>query len=668
LAKDRKVIYTLAVETDPSVKKAFDDLTAGFKAAEAASKSAGKAAKEAASEAKSAVTRGGGKGGFSAGYDKAARDESRRMIAEEKREREQRLREMAADVQREKRILADRVRANVEASRAQRDAARETKAGYYRARAAAAGPARSGGVSTDDEMRLHVESLGRQYAEAERLDRRRVAASSKAWKDTGQAVNAATHAVVSYGRAMVLLSAADEESAQRMLQKIAKFEAFASVLTGTISVVKAGTSAWRAYQAAAAAAALASGAAAARGGRGGAVGGMLSSGLSMLGRGAAAAAPIAGMAGIATIGLGVAGMGAVALKALAQGKSVKDALIKAGGDLYDGVLEFTGFGDMAGSAAKKAKKAALKARQDMEDASRDFIVRQSGYGEYGAIQRERSLGESAATPRSAADIRGSLRRQMLGGSGRDFARDSRQASAASAFTSDELSFADMQKRNLSSSYNADARLEVEKRIEQLHRQQIDDAKELARIEMESKREKIDGERAAHAMLRSRAQDARRMLQDEQNAKKSAAVRFGTMSESEQQRTLQAIRKLKAGGEVNRQDEEFARSVGGAAATYADESAIRRAKKAGFDEIDQFAYAPRILGAQARVNNLNLQVDAKQEIVVKLEADYDKQLKAVTDKLGPLFESVQQTILNGVELKLAQLRTEIALRDAQDGSR
>lgn len=687
MAKDRKVVYTLVVEAGAGNAKTVADVAAQFKELEKNSK----AAQKAINEANAAVGKGGrsgGKGGsFGAGFDKAARDEMRRAAAEEKREREAILRDKERDFLREKKINAERIRANVDASRAAREAAKETKSGNYQNRQAAeekkaaeatkaaaaakkladkeaAAAAKQAAIEErreneanikataaaqkqaakeaaaaqkaaakeaadfEKQMSRQVGTLGRQYGQRERAGKQADALTTKAWKDAGQAVGAATGAMVSYGRAVVLASAADEESAQRMLQKIAKFEAFASVLTGTISLVKAGTSAWKAYQAAAAAAALAQGAGVAgRAGMGAALGGMA--------RSAGKAGLIGG--GIA-LGAGVGMVGLSALGGIASGKGVGASLSKASGDIWEGIKEFLGISDLAESAAKKAKRAMENARQSMADADALFGVREGGERELLNLGRERAM--------------------MGPGSERDKLR------AALKGTREEISFKESQISGLGNHVGIGTQQTMADSLVMLRRQELVDVKEIARVEMEAKRAKIDGEKEALGILRNRAQEARRALQDVQNASKDAATRFGGLSDSEQRATLMAARKAASGGSLTREEEERLRNnAGGALATAADESARKRAMKAGFGEIGNLAFNPLLQKAQAQINTLNAKVEARNEITVKMEADYKRTAEATAKAMQPVFDKLTEALVQQMELMVRKLNEEVALRAA-----
>lgn len=204
MAKDRKVIYTLALEADPASKKVADDFANSFKAAETAAKNATKAAKEA----KAAMSAGpasarGGKGGFIGGYDKASAAEQRRALADEKRERDANIRERLA---------------------AEKAAAREAA------------------------------SITKQRANAEKAASRESEQAAKKTIEAQYKLNAAAKQVlsgfVSIGRAAVLFGVSGEENIEKAVRALARFEAGVSAITGIINLIEGASKAWRVYAAA----------------------------------------------------------------------------------------------------------------------------------------------------------------------------------------------------------------------------------------------------------------------------------------------------------------------------------------------------------------------------------------------------------------------------------
>lgn len=619
MAKERRVVYTLDIETGKGNASAAKAATDHFKEVERAAR----AAQKAVNDANSAASRGGrggagGKaGGFSAGYDKAARAEMRQALADERRENEATIRAN----------LASQKQAEKEAAAAKKATAKDVLATQKAAAKEAA--------DFEKQMARQVSTLGKQYGDRERLGKQADAATTKAWKDAGQAVGAATGAVVAYGRAVVLATAADEESSQRMLQKIARFEAFASVLTGTVSLVKAGTSAWKAYQAAAAAAAIAQGAGgAARVGAGGLLAGGLAAGAGKIG-GAVAGAASNPLTGVAMVTAGVLSAGYSVTRAVQAGKSAKQGLMDTGNFLLEGMTEFLGITDRAGDAAKAWKERMSNGRLGIDAAGQKIIAREEWHGSRSAIDRERA---------------------MLTGGGR----------AALASTRNSIQALEQRQDLLPNYASTDSRQAIAESLAQYRRQEIDDVKEIARVELEAKREKIDGEKQALGILRDRLKESSRAVQDARNATKSAKVRFGMMDESEQMMTLAAVRKLENRQPLNRQDEERLRNIGGTGTTYADESAARRADKAGFGDIKKTLLDPVEFKARAMANNVSAKVDIKHDVVMRLEADAKLFEKSMTDAAMKVYDKMIKDVDAKLEAANRRIDSELALQRGTAG--
>ena len=143
---DRKVTFTLGTAVDPQAKR--DVRTCRLLGSiKSAADGRLKAVRKPSRPPPGAVAGFGGggsgpvpggrhppgpSGGFDRGYDRAVIADMKRAAADERREREANIRDMQRAAAQEKKILADRVRANVEAGRAIRDAARQTRAGTTR--------------------------------------------------------------------------------------------------------------------------------------------------------------------------------------------------------------------------------------------------------------------------------------------------------------------------------------------------------------------------------------------------------------------------------------------------------------------------------------------------------------------------------------------------------
>ena len=257
---DRKVTFTLGTAVDPQAKREAAELAAMLSSIKTAAEGATKAVR-ATFDASSRGPRSGGagsggsggapggrrsptaSGGFERGYDRAAMDDLRRQRADERREREGILADRRREVEAEKRILAERVRANVEAGQKIRDAARATKAGNYQARASGtygAGFGRGGGGSSlpsDGDFKSHIEGVAKAYEAQEKAAARAAAAARKQNAELQSGFKQTAAGVGSLARSFVYLGVSGEQNIERALRALAKFEAVMAGVKGVADVI-----------------------------------------------------------------------------------------------------------------------------------------------------------------------------------------------------------------------------------------------------------------------------------------------------------------------------------------------------------------------------------------------------------------------------------------------
>ena len=279
---DRKVTFTLGTAVDPQAKREAAELAAMLSSIKTAAEGATKAVR-ATFDASSRGPRSGGagsggsggapggrrsptaSGGFERGYDRAAIDDLRRQRNDERREREGILADRRREAEAEKRILAERVRANVEAGQRIRDAARATKAGNYQARAGGtygAGFGRGGGgssIPSDGDFKSHIEGVAKAYEAQERAAARAAATQQRNVRELVSGSKQAAAGVGSIARAFVYLGVSGEENLEKALRVLAKFEAGMSGISGVSNVVGGVSKASRAYRGLGAGAGLAAG-------------------------------------------------------------------------------------------------------------------------------------------------------------------------------------------------------------------------------------------------------------------------------------------------------------------------------------------------------------------------------------------------------------------------
>lgn len=597
MAKNREVIYTLKLATDPGNAKAAGDLIAQLKATTAAQNESIKAMKEAAT-----VT---------------AKQHS----------------------------------------------------------AAGKSATRGMGGPTDPDFKKHAQWLGKQYAENERLAKQAAAASSKAWKEAGAAIVSLTSGVTSYGRAIVLATAADEESAHRMLQKLAAFEAFASVLSGTIAMVKAGTSAWKAYHAAQAAGGLAQAASSFAGGAGGRIAGGVAGGVAAGGMiagakslgGAALGAATNPLTGVAMITAGTISAGYSVGMALKAGKSAKQGLMDTGNLLWEGTREFLGITDMAGDAAKAWKQrhanVAEQAKGYMDEAQHRASIENEDRA------RRRDLGMNRATRGLAAyDID---REKLLAGA--DGVTESNRPALAAArerlrqaeanYTNDQVLAAragwDHSQRGAAMKFEADERLKDSKP------ELINALTEAFALEQKIKMEQIEAGRASLRALGDRKRELQEIVKTEENLRKSAAARFGSLNESEQRATLEAARAYKAGKPLDRDKESSLDALGGAGSDIANASREKRAfATPGYKElIDDAIYRPKITAPTAALAAIDAKTTNTFNVTITKVDELNKAAEEFKTKVGPLLKDSNDQQQRYVDEAIRRLRDEIQSTEA-----
>lgn len=281
---DRKVTFTLGTAVDPSAKREAAELAALLTSIKSAADGATKSVREALSASSrgrggpgggsggsggptGGRRPGGAAGGVERGYDRAAIDDLKRQRADERREREGILADRRKEAEAEKRILAERVRANVEAGRQIREAARATKAGNYQARAAGtygAGFGRGGSPSgpsipSDGDFKAHIEGVAKAYEAQERAANRAAAAHRKNVSDLVSGSKQAAAGVGNIARAFVYLGVSGEENVEKALRVLAKFEAGMAGIRGASDIAGGLAKAGKAYRGLGAGAGLAAG-------------------------------------------------------------------------------------------------------------------------------------------------------------------------------------------------------------------------------------------------------------------------------------------------------------------------------------------------------------------------------------------------------------------------
>lgn len=280
---DRKVTFTLGTAVDPQAKREAAELAALLGSIKSAAEGASKAVRETfAASYRGRGGPGGGSGGSGGpsgagrsptasggvgrGYDRASLDDLRRQRNDERREREGILADRRREAEAERKILAERVRANVEAGRKIRDAARATRSANYQARAAGtygAGFGRGGGggppIPSDGDFKAHIEGVAKAYEAQERAATRAASVQQRNIRELVSGSKQAAAGVGSIARAFVYLGVSGEENVEKALRVLAKFEAGMAGVRGAADLVGGLSKAGKAYRALGSGAGLAAG-------------------------------------------------------------------------------------------------------------------------------------------------------------------------------------------------------------------------------------------------------------------------------------------------------------------------------------------------------------------------------------------------------------------------
>ena len=184
-------------------------------------------------------------------------------------------------------------------------------------------------------------------------------------------------------------------------------------------------------------------------------------------------------------------------------------------------------------------------------------------------------------------------------------------------------------------------------------------KEVLRLTIQEKQEKIDGERQALAGLRSRKAEAEALLRREKEAKQSAAERFGAMSAAERAQVTAAAQRIQA-GQGTQKDEEKLAQLGDF--NLIKQRRIDRANANGFEQALGFLVNPGIFKAQAQVNNLAAKIDVKNELIIKWEGDIKKIAEEMTKKTIETLRNLEPQLLAAIDNKFRQENEQRELRN------
>lgn len=631
MAKERKVVYSLEVVEGGGNKQAFANTEAGIKAATAALKEHTAARKEFERTSAASQRRAGRVGGsgsaFSEGMDRAAMNAAKQAATDERRERERNIADIERAAQRERRVLAERVRANVEASRAISAAAREANAAGWKRRQAAAGAggsAMAGDMFSDADAKQAVGEIAREHTRAEQAAKRHHAEQMKVLNGYAQIGGAITQAA----RAAIFFGATNEETAQKMLKMVLYAEGIVSAFSAAKNLAQGlgkvlGPSAFGGAGGAAAGAAGAAGA-----------GWLTKAGLAA---GGAAAAKFSGIAALA----GAGGFALDAGRSLIRGESVTGNWR----DLGTAATDMIGFTDSAGDN-RRGWDARLGNVSNRETAA----ARAAGF---------RTSRWSANMSFDSEEWR---TRGGIGG-----AITNTQAALAAA-QQEQAGVLGNQGSSLS------ARIEANQKVVELAQRLKDLTREKVQIEVDGDRKSL-----AAADERIRKVQAERDVRMSQLAaaggeRRSAAIEFAGMSRSEQARATAAFGQAQTGniGAIPRADLDLlARAGGSFGQSVRDEVLIGDARKSGFGKFEKELFNPVEQGLVA--SGRNLTTTLKNEVSVKMELELKTSEEMVNKRIEaamkPIWQQVRLAVVDQLELaaRADQQQQAEEIRRAQEAA-
>lgn len=512
-----------------------------------------------------------------------------------------------------------------------------------------------------DEYRKGVKDLERAY---ETAGAKWTAANAQFVASSKQALEG----VVQLGRGMMLVGISSERDLKKAVQAFAGFEAGVNILKGVINTVEAGTKAWLAYRAAVQAANAATGLqaglaafrgaalarAAAPGGVVGDLGGNVVSGVAEAAAGGGAVA-VAGTGAAKAAGTGIAGL----VGAIVTSPAFIFAGIAAGVEAL-GEAAYTGFGPKLGPAGNLVMS--IPGYRGLAEGLGPAIF---GSGDDATIARQRGfLGDrNFRSTQEALDSRlGAIRnRGALAGLENSLAA----AGFSGGQTGASGQLAGVQ-RQLGILGGADASLFsgtglLDRQIN-LRQQELQLVRQIGQEEKSAAQERIRG-------LETQLQTQQRIAEQIRGQVLGAAERFGQLSGTEQQRTIEAQRRLQRGERIGQDDRQRLRALGLDSVNAGVRSLdVADARRAGFDRFFGGPEGQRLRQAEAEERRLTVAIAREQAFVVQVEADTQQTAQAVAAEIARLMAKRDQDLAKQIRDELRRERDSTfdqRNRDAQN---
>lgn len=659
MAKERKVTYILEVVAGGGNKKTVDEAIAGIKAVTAATKEQSAAAKEAArvNEAAERATKAKRSRGT---FDDGMMAGARRAAEAERRERELNLSNMVRLAAEEKRILSERVRANIAANREISEAARRAVAEGWQRRqerernwgaTQAARAAGNDGFGDTDAKRA-VGEIGRQRAAesrvAEAAAKSQIAAAKRIQAENLKVLSGYSQiagGILSTARAAIFLAGANEESAQKMLKMVMYAEALASAFSGARGVIgglaKVGGSA----------AAGGMGRSLVGGAAGGAVGGAAAGG------GGAAAGLFSPFASVGLVGsLGAAagvaavGAGADAFRSWRRGESVT-------GNWREDWENLTG--DPVGDNARRWQAAFARVGARRGEFANRMGIDADRNSQIGGINAEMA------------------RLQAMAGYGGTDANGAKRSGAAAALAASGQTLAAAESMRVNAFRSSDSSPEAQATALQAVKEALEEQKrlklEMLEIDREANREAIQASERKIQALKAEQSRMLSLYGDAVEQKRAGAAAWLGMTPGQRAQVQAGIDTAQRTGSLQDIPEEqlaLMEQVGGIGSSIASVAREKKANDLGFSKpggVGEFLFGnPGQIAKQAI--EMNAKIVNETQVKVSLEVNEREWAAKIVEALKPTSEQIKQVLegLADVRNRQALMERQQQLRDGTSG--
>lgn len=131
-------------------------------------------------------------------------------------------------------------------------------------------------------------------------------------------------------------------------------------------------------------------------------------------------------------------------------------------------------------------------------------------------------------------------------------------------------------------------------------------------------------------------------------------RFGGLDEATQRQMISAMQKAQGGGDLTREERALLRSVGTErAGEFARSGDLAAADAAGFDSVFGAEERSQMASAVGEQTRLKVEVEAKRQLTVQMEADMDALVKSVADTVQGLQDDFEKRFEQMIKRELDQ---------------